>query len=159
MSRDPQRLPDYLGHILEAIARIQSYVQDVDEHGFLASKIVQDAVIRNLEVIGEASRNIERVHPEFAAAHPEIPLALANDMRNALAHGYFKVDLAIVWKTIQTNLPDLYAQITEVNAALSTNARSSVESLGGMVAMPVLTVTIPPGKGSTCEMASSLTLA
>jgi len=122
MSRDPQRLPDYLGHILEAIARIQSYVQDVDEHGFLASKIVQDAVIRNLEVIGEASRNIERVHPEFAAAHPEIPLALANDMRNALAHGYFKVDLAIVWKTIQTNLPDLYAQITEVNAALSTNA-------------------------------------
>lgn len=122
MSCDPQRLPDYLGHILEAIARIQSYVQDVDEHGFLASKIVQDAVIRNLEVIGEASRNIERVHPEFAAAHPEIPLALANDMRNALAHGYFKVDLAIVWKTIQTNLPDLYAQITEVNAALSTNA-------------------------------------
>lgn len=122
MSRDPQRLPDYLGHILEAIARIQSYVQDVDEHGFLASKIVQDAVIRNLEVIGEASRNIERVHPEFAAAHPEIPLALANDMRNALAHGYFKVDLAIVWKTIQANLPDLYAQITEVSAALSTNA-------------------------------------
>ena len=86
MSRDPQRLPDYLGHILEAIERIQAYVADVDEVGFLASKIIQDAVIRNLEVIGEASRNIERVHPEFAAAHPELPLALANDMRNALAH-------------------------------------------------------------------------
>lgn len=85
MSRDPQRLPDYLGHILEAIERIQSYVDDVDEVGFLSSKIIQDAVIRNLEVIGEASRNIERVHPEFAAAHPELPLALANDMRNALA--------------------------------------------------------------------------
>ncbi len=73
MSRDPQRLPDYLGHILEAIERIQAYVADVDEVGFLASKIIQDAVIRNLEVIGEASRNIERVHPEFAAAHPELP--------------------------------------------------------------------------------------
>lgn len=58
-------------------------------------------MIRDLEVIDEASRNIERVHQEFAAAHPERPLALANDMRNALAHGYFKVDLEIIWKTIQ----------------------------------------------------------
>ena len=122
MSRDHQRLPDYLGHILEAIERIQAYVADVDEVGFLSSKIIQDAVIRNLEVIGEASRNIERVHPEFAAAHPELPLALANDMRNALAHGYFKVDLEIVWKTIQNNLPDLHTQITEVSAALSRNS-------------------------------------
>lgn len=122
MSRDPQRLPDYLGHILEAIERIQAYVADVDAVGFLSSKIIQDAVIRNLEVIGEASRNIERVHPEFAAAHPELPLALANDMRNALAHGYFKVDLEIVWKTIQGNLPDLHAQITEVSATLFRNS-------------------------------------
>ena len=122
MSRDPQRLPDYLGHILEAIERIHAYVVDVDEVGFLSSKIIQDAVIRNLEVIGEASRNIERVHPEFAAVHPELPLALANDMRNALAHGYFKVDLEIVWKTIQGNLPDLHAQITEVSAVLSRNS-------------------------------------
>ena len=122
MSRDPQRLPDYLGHILEAIERIQHYVDDMDEVGFLNSKIIQDAVIRNLEVIGEASRNIERVHPEFAAAHPELPLALANDMRNALAHGYFKVDLEIVWKTIQNNLPELHAQITEVSATLSRNS-------------------------------------
>ena len=122
MSRDPQRLPDYLGHILEAIERIHSYVEDVDEVGFLSSKIIQDAVIRNLEVIGEASRNIERVHPEFAAAHPELPLALANDMRNALAHGYFKVDLEIAWKTIQGNLPDLHAQISEVSAKLSRNS-------------------------------------
>ena len=122
MSRDPQRLPDYLGHILEAIERIQHYVDDMDELGFLGSKLVQDAVIRNLEVIGEASRNIERVHPEFAAAHPELPLALANDMRNALAHGYFKVDLEIVWKTIQSNLPDLHAQITEVSTTLSRNS-------------------------------------
>ncbi|BCR26198.1 DUF86 domain-containing protein [Aeromonas caviae] len=122
MSRDPQRLPDYLGHILEAIERIQHYVDDMDEVGFLNSKLVQDAVIRNLEVIGEASRNIERVHPEFAAAHPELPLALANDMRNALAHGYFKVDLEIVWKTIQNNLPELHAQITEVSATLSRNS-------------------------------------
>jgi uncharacterized protein with HEPN domain len=122
MSRDPQRLSDYLEHVLEAIERIQHYVQDMDGVGFLSTKMVQDAVIRNLEVIGEACRNIERGHPEFAAAHPELPLALANDMRNALAHGYFKVDLEIVWKTIQNNLPELHAQITEVSAALSRNS-------------------------------------
>ena len=58
-------------------------------------------MIRNLEVVGEANRNIERAHPEFAAAHPELPLTLANDMRNALSHGYFKVDLEIVWKTFK----------------------------------------------------------
>jgi uncharacterized protein with HEPN domain len=86
--------------------------------GFLGSKLVQDAVIRNLEVIGEASRNIERAHPDFAAAHPELPLALANDMRNALSHGYFKVDLGIVWTTIQGNLPDLHAQVKDALASL-----------------------------------------
>jgi len=118
MSRDPQRLPDYLGHILEAIERIQHYVDAMDEVGFLGSKLVQDAVIRNLEVIGEASRNIERAHPDFAAAHPELPLALANDMRNALSHGYFKVDLGIVWTTIQGNVPDLYAQVQDALASL-----------------------------------------
>jgi uncharacterized protein with HEPN domain len=117
MSRDPQRLPDYLRHILEAIERIHTYVADVDEAGFLSRKMVQDAVIRNLEVIGEASRNIERVHPDFAAAHPELPLALANDMRNALAHGYFKVDLELVWKTIQRDLPKLYQQIQALKVA------------------------------------------
>ncbi|MEY2152237.1 DUF86 domain-containing protein [Rhodanobacter sp. 115] len=127
MSRDPQRLPDYLEHILEAIERIHSYVDDVDEVGFLASSLLQDAVIRNLEVIGEAARNIERVHPDFAAAHPELPLALANDMRNALAHGYFKVNLEIVWKTIQSDLPGLHAQVQDALA----NLRSEPD-VGGM---------------------------
>jgi uncharacterized protein with HEPN domain len=111
MTRDPQRLPDYLGHILQAIQRIERYVAGIDEVVFLASEIVQDAVIRNLEVIGEASRNIERARPDFAAAHPELPLTLASDMRNALSHGYFKIDLQIVWKTIQHDLPRLQAVV------------------------------------------------
>ena len=49
--------------------------------------------------------------PEFAAAHPELPLAFAYQMRNAVAHGYFKVDLEIVWKTVQKDLAWLYAQV------------------------------------------------
>ncbi len=58
MTRDPQRLSDYLAHILEAIERIEEYVSDMDEVTFLASTLVQDAVIRNFEIIGEASNNI-----------------------------------------------------------------------------------------------------
>lgn len=72
--------------------------------------MTQDAVIRNLEVIGEASRNIEHTYPEFAATHPDLPLTAAYEMRNALAHGYFKVDLMIVWKTLENDLPKLQAQ-------------------------------------------------
>jgi uncharacterized protein with HEPN domain len=103
---------------MDAIERIQHYVDDMDEVGFLANTLVQDAVIRNLEVIGEASRNIEKVAPDFAARHPELPLALAYDMRNALAHGYFRVDLEIVWKTISYNLPTLHVQITNLTETL-----------------------------------------
>lgn len=111
MSRHPQRLPDYLGHIDAAIDRIQRYSLGLDEAGFLGSEIVQDAVIRNFEVIGEACRNIERHCTEFAAAHPELPLAVAYEMRNALAHGYFNVDLRIVWKTVHADLPQLQALV------------------------------------------------
>lgn len=117
MSRDLQRLPDYLEHILEAIERIDRYTEDMDELAFLNNQMAQDAVVRNFEIIGEASNNIEKHYPEFAAAHPELPLAFAYQMRNAVAHGYFKVDFEIVWKTIHSNLPELCQQ---VKAALET---------------------------------------
>lgn len=110
MRRDKQRLPDYLGHILEAIQRIERYTEDLDELAFLQNEMAQDAVIRNFEIIGEASHNIESHYPAFAAAHPELPLAFAYQMRNAVAHGYFKVDLEIVWKTVTSDLSGLYAQ-------------------------------------------------
>ena len=56
----------------------------MDEQAFMNTQLVQDAVIRNFEVIGEASNNIEKLYPEFAAAHPELPLAFAYQMRNVL---------------------------------------------------------------------------
>ena len=87
MSRDAQRLPDYLMHIGQAIERIERYTSDLDEADFIRSEMVQDAVIRNLEVIGEACRNIEHNHADFADAHPELPVTIAYEMRNALAHG------------------------------------------------------------------------
>ncbi len=122
MSRDKQRLVDYLAHILEAIARINRYTDDITDWAFMQNELVQDAVIRNFEIIGEACRNIERHYPEFAAAHPEVPLAFAYEMRNALAHGYFKVDLDIVWKTIERDLPVLTEQVEALVAEVMVDS-------------------------------------
>lgn len=119
MTRDPQRLADYLSHIIEAIERIQRYTGNMEAAQFLGDELVQDGVIRNLEVIGEASRNISRVHPNFAAAHPELPLAIAYDMRNTLAHGYFNVDLEIVWQTVRRELPALHALAMQLRGELA----------------------------------------
>ena len=63
------RVPDYLDHILRAIERIDRYTADIDELGFLGSELIQDAVIRNIAIIGEASNNILRSAPDFAAQH------------------------------------------------------------------------------------------
>lgn len=102
------RVPDYLGHILAAIERIERHTSDVDELGFLNSELIQDAVIRNIEIIGEASNNIQRVDPVFAARHAEIPWQVMYAMRNRVSHGYDKVDFEIVWKTICNDMPELY---------------------------------------------------
>lgn len=102
------RVPDHLTHILQAIERIERHTADVDEMGFLSSELIQDAVIRNLEVVGEAANNIQRADAAFAASHAEIPWEVMYAMRNRLSHGYDKVDFEIVWKTIHRDLPDLY---------------------------------------------------
>ncbi|AZG07281.1 DUF86 domain-containing protein [Pigmentiphaga sp. H8] len=127
MTLDQQRLVDYLTHIVEAIERINYYTGGMDEGTFLRDQLVQDAVIRNFEIIGEASNNIEKRYPEFAAAHPELPLSFAYQMRNALAHGYFKVDFEIVWKTIQRSLPGLFVQVRE---ALASITGPDIEGMG-----------------------------
>ena len=71
-------------------------------------------MIRNFEIIGEACNNIEKRYSNFAAEHPELPLSSAYQMRNALAHGYFKVDFEMLWKTISNDLPQLYEQVQAV---------------------------------------------
>lgn len=108
------RVPDYLEHILRAIERIGRYTADMDEVAFLNSDLVQDAVIRNIEIIGEAANKIQRVAPEFAAQHDDIPWLVMYTMRNRVSHGYDKVDLEIVWKTIQGDLPVLYQQVRSI---------------------------------------------
>lgn len=118
MSRDKQRLVDYLAHILEAIERIDRYTHDMDEVAFLSNDLVQDAVVRNLEIVGEASNNIGKHYPEFVTVHAELPLAFAYQMRNAVAHGYFRVDFEIVWRTIQRDLPKFHRAVRVVSTSL-----------------------------------------
>ncbi len=113
MSRThPLRLADYLGHIIQAIGNIQEYTTGMDLAAFVADRKTCDAVIRNLEVIGEACNNVTKNHPVFAAQHAAVPWGFAYEMRNALAHGYFTVDLGLVWQTIQNDLPALKVQIS-----------------------------------------------
>ena len=118
MTRAPQRLSGYLEHIIEAIERIGRYTTGMDRAGFMENPMVQDAIVRNFEILGEASHNIVRNYPEFTAAHPELPLIPAYEMRNAVAHGYFSVDLELVWKTIQLDLPLLCRQVRNLAETL-----------------------------------------
>jgi uncharacterized protein with HEPN domain len=111
---DQLRIPEYLGHIVDAIERIGRYVADMSELEFLEDEKTQDAVVRNIEIIGEACNNISKKYPDFVMEHAEIPWGGAYEMRNALAHGYHKVDFEIVWKTIQGDLPGLLMQIKKI---------------------------------------------
>ena len=81
---------------------------------FIADRKTCDTVIRNIEVIGEACNNVVKHHSAFAAVNATIPWGFAYEMRNALAHGYFNVDLAIVWQTIKNDLPGLKSQVAEL---------------------------------------------
>ena len=112
----PVRVKDFLGHILEAISRIESYTLSLDKGGFEADAKTQDAVIRNMEIIGEACNNIRKHAPDFARAHPEVPWASAIGNRNALSHGYFSVDLVLVWATVRHDLPKLKTAVEFLHA-------------------------------------------
>ena len=114
------RVPDYLGHILAAIERIERHTTDVDELVFLNSELIQDAVIRNIEIIGEVANNIQRVDAAFAAANGEIPWQVMYAMRNRLSHGYDQVDFGMVWRTICNDLPDLYKLVKAASLKVTT---------------------------------------
>jgi uncharacterized protein with HEPN domain len=116
---DP-RLQDRLDHILEAITKIQRYVKGMDASQFANNELVQDAVIRNFGIIGEASNAITVRFPEFAAAHPELELSEAYQMRNVVAHGYFGVRLETVWDTIQQDLPVLMPAVRAARDGLAS---------------------------------------
>lgn len=108
MKKDPQV---FLKHILESIEWIEKDTKDLSEKDFLENIPMQDAVIRRLEIIGEAIRNLP---DEAKKASPHVPWQDIMDMRNKLIHGYFGVDLKLVWNVIKKDLPPLKKHIEEM---------------------------------------------
>lgn len=93
----------YLESIRDCLERIAEYTA-AGEQSFLASRLIQDGVIRNLEVIGEATKNLSS---DLRTANPEIPWRQIAGMRDVLIHDYLKVNLARVWRTVASDLPPL----------------------------------------------------
>lgn len=110
--KHPERVADYLAHIAEASGRATSYVQPLqDIHEFEQNQQIQDAVVRNIQIIGEAATQINRMAPEFITQHPELPWSEMRRMRNIVVHSYFAVNLQILWQTVTADLPKLKQQV------------------------------------------------
>ena len=105
----------YLLHIRDAIDRIQTYLQDMDKAVFFERTLVQDGVIRQLEIIGEA---VKRLSPELRKQYRDVPWKNVAGMRDKLIHDYFGVDLEAVWKTAQEDLPPLQVRVAGILAFL-----------------------------------------
>ncbi|GHB56532.1 HepT-like ribonuclease domain-containing protein [Persicitalea jodogahamensis] len=108
----------YLEHMLDCINKIQQYTAGFDEETFLASSLVQDAVIRNFEIIGEATKHL---NSDFRAKYPAIEWKKIAGMRDKLIHDYIGVDLWAVWAVVEEVLPELEIQISEIIAIEKQN--------------------------------------
>ncbi|MBC8435930.1 MAG: DUF86 domain-containing protein [Bacteroidetes bacterium] len=101
----------YIDHILVSANRIQSFVSEMDYDQFASDFKTQDAVIRNFEIIGEATK---RISLDFRNNYPEIPWSDMSGMRDRLIHDYLEVDIEIVWKTATEDLPPLVTKIKRI---------------------------------------------
>lgn len=105
----------YLKNIVESIGKIERYIDGFDEQKFEADDKTQDAVIRQLEIIGEAARLLP---DEIKEANPQVPWRSISGMRNHLIHRYFKVDIAEVWRTTQNDLTPLKEEVEQMLESL-----------------------------------------
>ena len=101
------RLADYLRQMIEGSRDAVSFTDGMDREAFLADLRTQRAVVMSLMIVGEAAARMLTDHPAFAEAHPDIPWRSIRGMRNRIAHGYFEVDLSVVWQTVEIELPTL----------------------------------------------------
>ncbi len=101
----------FLKHILDAINLIEEYLKDKSYEEFKDNHMLQDAVIRELEIIGEAAKNLSK---EFRNKHSDIPWRQIAGMSDKLIHGYFGVDLDAVWDTATIDIPSLKERLQEI---------------------------------------------
>jgi uncharacterized protein with HEPN domain len=119
------RLPDYIDHIQQAANDVCSFVDGMGKPDFLADKRTQQAVIMSLIIIGEAATKVMEGYAAFTQAHPEVPWRNMRGMRNRMAHGYFDVNLELVWQTAQEWLPELLKQLPAVRLDAATEDRKN----------------------------------
>ncbi|MBI3512329.1 MAG: DUF86 domain-containing protein [Bacteroidetes bacterium] len=98
----------YLGHILECTVQIEEYMKDITREKFLDQRMIQDAVIRQIEIIGEATKNIS---VEFRELHQDIPWKRMAGMRDVIIHEYFQVNIEVVFETANSWIPELRSKI------------------------------------------------
>lgn len=95
------RIADYLEHIQRAAADACTFVEGLDKAAFLEDRRTQQAVIMSIVVIGEAATKIMDIAADFVQAHPQIPWQSMRGIRNRMVHGYFDINLEVVWDTVQ----------------------------------------------------------
>ncbi len=100
---------DRLEHILAAINRVSRYMQGKTYEDLLADDMMYYAVVKNIEIMGEAANMLTA---EFQAAHPETPWKMVKGMRNYIVHEYFQIDSQVVWDVVSKELATLHQQIT-----------------------------------------------
>jgi uncharacterized protein with HEPN domain len=108
------RLPDYIDHIQQAAADVGTFIEGLGKDDFLTDKRTQQAVIMSLIIIGEAATKVMDGYAEFIQAHSEVPWRSMRNMRNRMAHGYFDINLDVVWETAHEWLPELLKQLPAV---------------------------------------------
>ena len=113
---DERTILDYLEDISNAILDIHSFVHDMSAEEFMSDKKTANAVVRSLEVIGEATGKIPK---DIRMRYPDVPWDEIIGMRNRLIHEYFGVDLDIVWQTIQDDLAPLEIAIKTIHSGIS----------------------------------------
>lgn len=102
---------EFLNDIKEAIKRIEIYIEKMDYGRFLKDIKTQDAVVRNIEIIGEASKNISK---DLKEKYPEIPWKQLSGIRDRLIHHYFGVNYDIVWVVVEEEFPQIILQIEKI---------------------------------------------
>lgn len=101
----------FLTHIIECIEKLEAITKGLNYGDYLQDWIKQDAILRNVEIIGEAITNID---DELKSEYPNVPWKEAKGMRNILIHEYFKIDYDEVWETLQEDIPALKYQIENI---------------------------------------------
>jgi uncharacterized protein with HEPN domain len=106
MTAGDLKLQDYVNHMLDATRLAREYVAGISKADFLVDRRTQQAVVLSLITIGEIATRTMSEHPEFVTNNPGIPWRQMRGMRNRMEHGYFDINLEIVWDTVQTSCPN-----------------------------------------------------